>query len=350
MNQALNWCRSWYVFYKCLLEKRRREEARRIALGAYLRLCLDGFFPNKWELYQFHQNRREKYVTDQQMLRTAYIDGEQTVLVNDKVIFELAMGKFVRIPHNFAFFNNGHLISLDPEINNLSDLKGLLERDKNLIAKPTYGLGGKGIIHLQHDENGFTSNGRKKNWHQIVTLLLNSGDVIVCEYVRQGVFANRLYPQTVNTIRMLSMRDPESGRAFIAAAAFRIGSLRSLPVDNISAGGIVCGIDLVEGRLGRAATGFFDQGPFRWIDKHPDTGLRLQGLTIPMWKSVCKQIEALADKFPRMPYVAWDVALGNDDIVVIEGNAWSDVSIFQINRPLLMDDRIVAFLKHHRII
>jgi hypothetical protein len=42
--------------------------------------------------------------------------------------------------------------------------------------------------------------------------------------------------------------------------------------------------------------------------------------------------------------------LGEEDIVVIEGNAWSDVSLFQIYRPLLLDRRIERFLRHHQIL
>ena len=349
MSRFLDWCKSWYVFYKCLLEKRRREEARNLTLAAYLRLCRDGFFPNKCALYNFKKYPRGKYITDQQMLRTAYINGEETVVLENKVLFEFAVGRFVPVPPNYFIFDKGHFISLDPDIKDMVGVKNFLKYKKSLIVKPTYGLGGKGIIHLQYDQNGFLSNGGRTSWRQIAQSLLTSGDIIVSEYIRQGAFANWLYPHTVNTIRMLSMRNPESGRVFIAAAVFRIGCSQSLPVDNISRGGIVCDIDLDKGCLGRAATGFYDRGPFRWIDKHPDTGLQMQGLIIDGWDRICVQIEVLADKFPRLPYIAWDVALGDDDIIVIEGNGWSDVSLFQIYRPLLLDDRINAFLKQYHV-
>ncbi|MBL0712098.1 MAG: hypothetical protein JJV98_00220 [Desulfosarcina sp.] len=332
------------------MEKRRRREAKNLPAGTYLKLCRDGFFPNKKELYQFSRYDRAQYISDQQMLMTAYINGEQAVLLNDKVLFKLVMGPFVHVPHNFAFVGEGRFISLDPEIKDLSDVKALLVRHRNLIVKPTSGLGGKGITLLQYGADGFLSNRRKRRWREISRTLLTAGDVIICEYIRQGQFANHLYPHTVNTIRMLSMRDPETGTSFIAAAAFRIGCSRSIPVDNISAGGLVCDIDLASGCLGKAATGFFGKGAFQWLEKHPDTGVRLEGLTLEGWDRICKKIQGVVDKFPYLPYIAWDVALGDDDIVVVEGNAWSDVSLFQIYRPLLRDRRIGAFLKHHQII
>lgn len=333
-----------------MLEKRRRRESKALPFGKFLQLCRYGFFPSKDELYRFTRYDRALYVTDQQMLMTAYINGQHAIVLNDKVLFAHAVGPFVHVPKNFAFVDKRCLISLVPEIKDWSDIKALLIREKLLIVKPICGLGGKGIQLLHYDGRDFLSNGRKRPWREMINELSTAGDVIICEYIRQGEFANRLYPHTVNTIRMLSMRHPESNTSFIAAAAFRIGCSRSLPVDNLSAGGLVCDIDMASGRLGKAATGFFCYGRFHWLEMHPDTGLRMEGLVIVGWDRFCRKIEEVANQFPYLPYIAWDVALGYDEIVVIEGNAWTDVSIFQIYRPLLLNDRIGAFLKYYHII
>lgn len=301
-------------------------------------------------MYEFGVHEIYQYVSDLQMLMTSYVNGEQAVILSDKILFELVMKHFVRVPRNFAFLDRGHFVSLDPVVKTLADVQELIIKEENLIAKPTCGVGGKGIILLSHEGNHFFLNGRISSWERILARLKTSGDLVICEYVRQGEFAQKLFPRTVNTIRMLSMREAKSGKSFIAAAAFRVGCSRSVPVDNISAGGIACDVDLESGYLGRAATGFFGHGRFQWIDKHPDTGLHLEGLAVPGWKHICSRIESVADKFPQLPYIAWDVAIGHDDILVIEGNAWSDVSIFQIFRPLLTDNRIRAFLKEHDII
>jgi hypothetical protein len=139
LNHFLNWCRSWYVFLKCLLEKRRRLAACALPVGTYLELCRGGFFPNKKKLYQFKHYDPALYVTDQQMLMTAHIHGEQAVVLSDKVLFELAMGPFVHVPHNFAFVHKSRLISLDSEIKDLADVKALLIRDKLFRALWIYG-------------------------------------------------------------------------------------------------------------------------------------------------------------------------------------------------------------------
>ena len=35
----------------------------------------------------------------------------------------------------------------------------------------------------------------------------------------------------------------------------------------------------------------------------------------------------MANQFPYLAYIAWNVVLGYDKIFFIEGNAWTDVSI-----------------------
>jgi len=332
------------------LDKRRRQEARKLKAGTYLKLCRAGFFPNKNELYHFSRFEKKDYITDQQMLMTSYIDREYANVLNNKVLFELAMGPFVHVPHNFAFIHQGIFISLDSKVHEFSDIRDILLRNKYLIVKPTNGVSGQGITLLHYNGEGFLANGHQKRWSDILKNILASDDVLICEYVQQSEFGKTFFPHTVNTVRMLTMRNPESRTSFIAAAALRIGGSCSIPVDNISAGGLVCGIDLKSGCLQKAATGFFGNGTFRWIEKHPDTGLRLEGITLEGWDIMCKKIQETADKFPYLPYIAWDVAMGQNGIVVIEGNTWSDVSIFQIYRPMLLDSRVRSFLKYHRII
>jgi len=332
------------------LERRRRLEFKALPFRKLLQLCRYGFFPNKDELYRFTRYGHALYVTDQQMLMTAHINGQQAIVLNNKLLFALVAGSLVHVPKIFAFVDKGLLISFVPEIKVWSDVKDLLIRKQRLIVKPIYGLGGKGVQLLQYDERDFLSNGQKKPWRGMIKEILTAGDVVICEFICQSEFANRLYPHTVNTIRMLSLRDPKSHNAFVAAAAFRVGCSRSLPVDNLSAGGIVCDIDMASGRLGKSATGFFGNGRFHWLEMHPDTGLRMEGLVIDGWDRICRKIEEVANYFPYLPYIAWDVALGYDDIVVIEANAWTDVSIFQIYRPLLLNKGFREFFKHYHIL
>jgi hypothetical protein len=147
---------------------------------------------------------------------------------------------------------------------------------------------------------------------------------------------------------MLTLLDPASETPFIAAAAQRMGCAECAPVDNISAGGLLSQIDLETGRLGPGSAP--RRLPFRWLDRHPDTGIVFEDQTVPNWDAICSEMLGLAAKFPLLPHIAWDIAVLDDGIVIIEANGWTDFAIFQLKEPLLADPRIRAFYQYHGVI
>ena len=70
-------------------------------------------------------------------------------------------------------------------------------------------------------------------------------------FVRQATRNELLHPATTNTVRVLTMVDPDDGSAFVARAVQRIGVRASVPVDNWTQGGLSAMVDPASGRLGR---------------------------------------------------------------------------------------------------
>jgi hypothetical protein len=203
---------------------------------------------------------------------------------------------------------------------------------------------------LELTDGGYRINDQPVDEYTIDWTMFGVGDTLICEYVQQGRFAGELNPRTVNTIRAITMFDPAEGRPFIAAAALRIGTTESFPVDNIGAGGVFCNIDLATGTLHKVIIDFFRGVRPRSASRHPETGAVCEGKTIPDWPRVSAEIVSLASRLPILPYIAWDVALLDRGISIIEGNQWGDLAWFQIERPLLADDRIRRFLRHHSVL
>jgi len=87
-----------------------------------------------------------------------------------------------------------------------------------LIAKPIAGAGGKSV-------------------HRIVSLPhgLGRGMFVVESGIRQHLYASSIHPHCVNTIRVLTLKDPDTGQHFVAGAAHRFGTQRTGCVDNFSA-------------------------------------------------------------------------------------------------------------------
>ena len=67
-------------------------------------------------------------------------------------------------------------------------------------------------------------------------------------------------------------------------------------IDNASAGGVVCGVDLRTGKVN--SKGFDKEGAL--FDCHPDTGVRFEDLSMPDWEDAMQLVKQAALKLsPR---------------------------------------------------
>ena len=180
-----------------------------------------------------------------------------------------------------------------------------------------------------------------------------SGDAeyLLCEYVEQAAYAEAIFPDSTNTIRMLTMFDPRTGEPFLARAVHRFGSSESAPLDNWTEGGCVGKIDEAEGRLveGGCRT---EGGGLRRVDRHPETGEPIAGRAIPRWDAIVEAVLDVAGAYPGLPYVGWDVVATDDEpyVAIVEGNRYSDVNMLQAFDPLLDDPQVRRFYEYHGVI
>ncbi len=174
-----------------------------------------------------------------------------------------------------------------------------------------------------------TARGRPAEY--IHSLLSREGNAILCEYITQSSFAASLYPNSTNTIRIVCAKKRGQAKAEFITAVQRVGCDDSIPVDNLSSGGIVISID---GKTGELGTGYAIHGrkdrvmvPFKC---HPDTGAQFTGKRIPGWESLVSEIVNLTNALPYLNFVAWDILLTDDGYSIIEGNASSGCGLFQV--------------------
>mgnify|MGYP000877122950 CR=1 FL=1 len=332
---------SWYFLYSMYLRK-----PWSLAPRMWLRLYFRGFLPNKLEGYDFDSFGWDLFLSDRQILLSSLVDGEQGKIMEDKFLSFQVLRGIAPTPRIWALVRNGTLENLESP--GISDFGALVREKGIVILKPIVSNCGRGVLMIEYRGGIFLCNRRKIDESRLNALLPRQGELMLTEHVRQGAFTSALYPDTVNTLRMLSMIDPESKEPFIAAAAMRIGTSQSFPVDNVAAGGLSCIVDLETGRIGRVSR-VFRERPFRWISRHPDNGVQMEGLVVPRWKEICAEVSRMAAALSQVPYVAWDLALLDDGISVIETNSWSELSVFQLERPLAANPAIRRFFEYHRI-
>ena len=192
-----------------------------------------------------------------------------------------------------------------------TQLAAFLARHPRVLAKPNEGHGGGGI-----DLHEVAPDVDAARFRAEVTA---KGQTVLDEFIVQHPEMSALYPEAVNTVRLITFLDTED-RVHLLAAVLRIGN--GDVIDNFASGGMFTMLD--------------DDGVAMYpgVDKnsnvyseHPVTGTPIVGFQVPEYSRVLDLVAALARRTPEAPYVGWDIAITPAGPVVIEGNHNS--SVFQ---------------------
>ena len=159
---------------------------------------------------------------------------------------------------------------------------------------------------------------------------LQNGQVLAEEYVVQHPAIARIYPGSVNTVRLCTIR--VKAPAQVVFSSLRIGNGRS--VDNLNAGGMA----VIVGEDGRISTVGADKDG-KAYEAHPMTGVTLKGCEIPFYKEAVELVVRAAEHFPQTGYIAWDVAIAEKGPLLIEANHFPGHDIYQF-RVHLGEDRV----------
>ena len=93
----------------------------------------------------------------------------------------------------------------------------LLARKGRLVMKGTRGFGGSDCTILEHRDGGVAFSGHLLNREDARERLGSRREQMITEYVQQAAYAREIYSGSANSIRMLTMTDPEDGSPIIRA-------------------------------------------------------------------------------------------------------------------------------------
>lgn len=153
-------------------------------------------------------------------------------------------------------------------------------------------------------------------------LKFKKSPAVLDELVTQHQELSKLNPSSVNTIRIFTVMI--GNECEIIGAALRMG-VGDTVIDNYSAGGVVGSIDEKTGIVrddGEDAIG-------RRYEMHPTSKIRMKGFKIPNWETVIEFVRECAQNYP-LKYVAWDIAIRENDCVLIEANPNGMANVIQI--------------------
>jgi len=303
-------------------------------------------------LYDLGNGRRELYLSDwAYAMRTPFINGVQNPTLDDKVVFFHTMRSIgAPTPTVHGLVTERGMAWLDGPPEGEADaqrgVRALLERDGELVLKPATGGRGQGIAFLSRDGPALLVNGAPAGDAALAALL--APGTLVCQRVRQSAWGARIFPGATNTMRLMTMWDLDAGEPFVAVATHRFGTAGSSPVDNVSRGGIAAGIALATGALTAAIGAPAVYGGAR-LTHHPDTGAPVAGERVPRWDEVVAGVLDACRRIAHVPYIGWDVLVGDDRWWIIEGNHYPDTQV-QAFGPLLADPRVRRFYERYGVV
>ncbi len=236
------------------------------------------------------------------------------------------MKHFIRVAENYFIKNKGNVLDFKNGLRSYEDIYERLLKEGKLVIKP-FAMGKGNGVHLLSSENDkLFIDSKECNKDELVHFLEKRDDYIICEFMQQHGYSSEIYDKTVNTIRFITMRNTETHEFEVFFAVQRIGTSKTIPVDNGSKGGLVANIDLETGTLSEARC-LKDLGVFK---VHPDSGNPIEGVQIPNWQDIKKQMLEVCKNIPYMDFIAWDLLVTDEGICVIEANTSSGVNIIQL--------------------
>jgi hypothetical protein len=232
--------------------------------------------------------------------------------------------KQIDTPYNIATIINGIIFENLTRKLDYEELVEKLAKSDNRIffIKPDKGRGGKGIFTINKIDNGLYIDGKVLN-KKLFMHKVKHKDFVVQEGILQRKDINKINPSSVNTLRVITQYFKNSYR--ISALVLRIGRRGSF-VDNSAQGGISVNIDIENGKFSKYA---YTEHTNERFEKHPDSNFKFDGFVIDDWDKIKLQILNLANKAFEFPEVAWDIAILENKISVIEINAYYGIEHLQ---------------------
>ena len=263
----------------------------------------------------------------------------EAITTSDKNLTDLLFPD-VRRPKTIVRFQDG--LFMDGEYLIISKEKAFerIQGEGRVIIKPSSASGGgRGLTFW----NAATDSVQKLD-----DIFIKGRFYIVQEILKQHELMSSLYSGSINTIRMETLLF--KNEVHLLSCMVRMGANGSM-VDNLSSGGMCCGVDVETGQLSSKAYNFRCLSVT--YDKHPQGGT-FEGFVIPSWEKCVETVNRLAPRCGRIAkLIGWDMAIGEDgEPVLIECNMMDSgcVGLQLSNGPFFGDltDEVLAFVKTHK--
>ena len=263
---------------------------------------------------------------------------------NDKNSFNLFLDE-QDLPKTYCRSMNGRLY--DGKYNSVSreDFLKFPGIDK-IVVKPSRDMGGKGVALFHRDKEHFVD----EEGHVLSLEYLENAyraNYLIQECLKQSPFMAQFNPTSINTLRIATYRDVESGNIVVLGAVLRMGGKGAF-VDNACSGGSFVFVD-EHGKLGKKVCDEYG----RMSSIHNDINFSDNDFIVPNYDKVKSFVIHVAQRMPHMSLFANDVILdeeNNPKLIEVNTTQFS-YWFYQFNaKPVFGEytDDLIAYCKKEK--
>lgn len=269
------------------------------------------------------RNERKEYIhylpfrDRRDLLNNNTSPHSSATILRNKLYFDIIANSIgVTTPKIIAYTLNGQLFIWSEgfklgKVESLSELP-----DQRLFCKELGGECGNGIFILEVRDGSFYIQERPISSAQLRDIITRT-DYIIQKIITQHPEMEKLHSSSVNTIRLITVRGLKDKSIHVLPSILRVGVNGSV-VDNTSKGGFAVGFDLDSGRLN--PYGLYKPEFGRLVYSHPNSGIVLHDFYIPFIKEAKTMAVKFHSQLNDLHSIGWDIAIGNEGPIFIEGN------------------------------
>ncbi|MFJ6652376.1 sugar-transfer associated ATP-grasp domain-containing protein [Microbacterium sp. NPDC091313] len=220
-----------------------------------------------------------------------YDDPAFRHLFQDKVAFDR------------VFSDHLHREWMVVEDDNADSVRAFAERHGTIVTKEPVGQAGTGV-HRYHAAD-------VEDWDDFHRGLRDRGELLIEQVIAQHPDLAAVCPGTVNTTRVTAFFDGETTHILAMAQKFGRGAVS----DQMTFGGFYTMLD----ENGHAVGPGYDSHGHVHVT-HPDSGFRIADFQLPLIDEVKAFVDRVARVVPQVQYVGWDIVVGPQGPVLVEGN------------------------------
>lgn len=236
--------------------------------------------------------------------------------INNQYIKKLNNRKYYKYFDDKDLFNEKFEKFIKRDYLNLNkcsykEFENFVKKHNTFIAKPIDGTGGIGIEKIKVN----------KNTKKVYETLINNKQFLVEECVVQSEYMSKLYPNSVNTIRVVTLRVNDV--THVVARILRIGNKGNI-VDNFHKDGMYTTLD----EYGMVLYPAVDRNGDIY-EIHPETNVSIIDFKIHNFEEIDNFVKEASKVIPEVGYVGWDIAITDKGPVLIEGNHLPGYDLYQ---------------------